>query len=206
MNSTRFFPDNDHLKEVRTYICPECWSKVRIVPNELFGYFGMTLHSTTPNIQLVKTRINYDIICSECDGFMFECDDMIADRIIDLNKLGIETRFCCEGHYTSLSKPLTFNKNLNIYKHRVEYPYVGFDISISENIMDRIDGLLSFQEYGFIEFKAGEEMYVLRAKFEYEDDESIKDIYNRFNDVKNNFLRFIDELIELIRYDIEEEE
>ena len=58
MNSTRFFPNNDHLEEVRTYICPECWNKVRIVPNEIFGYFGMTLHSTTPNIQLVRTRIS----------------------------------------------------------------------------------------------------------------------------------------------------
>lgn len=206
MNSTRYFPNNDHLEEVRTYICPECWNKVRIVPNEIFGYFGMTLHSTTPNIQLVRTRISYDVICSECDGFMFECDDTIADRIIELNKLGIETRFCCEGHYTSLSKPLTFDKDLNTYKHWIEYPYIGFDIDVSENIMDRIDALLSFQEYGFIEFEAGEEMYVLRAKFEYEDDESTKDIYNRFTDMKNNFLRFIDELIELIKYDIREEE
>ena len=137
---------------------------------------------------------------------MFECDDTIADRIIELNKLGIETRFCCEGHYTSLNKPFTFDKDLDTYKHWIEYPYVGFDIDVSENIMDRIDALLSFQEYGFIEFEAGEEMYVLRAKFEYDDDENTKDIYNRFTDMKNNYLRLIDELIELIKYDIREEE
>lgn len=202
MDSTRFFPDNDHLEEVRTYICPECWNKVQILPDELFGYLAMTLRSTTPNIQLVKTKIHYDVLCSECDGFMFECDDTIADRIIELNKLGINTNFCCEGHYTPLSKPFTFNKRLNIYKHWVENPYIAFDIDITENAMDRIEGLLNFQEYKFIKFEAGEDQYILRAKFEFDDKETVKDISTRFDDVKFNFLRFIDELIELLKYDM----
>lgn len=207
MHLTEIFPNNEAFKEVRTYLCPKCWNKVQINLNlrESFDCYVAYLKSTTPNIQLARTRINYDIICSECDGFMIECDDMFANRIIALNKLGFETRYCCEGHYNTTETPFVFNKPLNKYKHWVDLPYVAFSIDITENQMEYIDGLLSFQEYKFIEFEATETQYVLRAQFEFTDKEKEKDVQDRFNSVKESFFRFIDELIELATYYNEEE-
>lgn len=196
----QIFPDFMEFK--RSYFCPECWNVTHISAQDLdISYIPSYVNSTSKNIAIAKSTIEFDVICAECDSFMIQCDSEIIDRIVKLNALGIETMYCCEGHIHNIEKPFGFTKKFpNSYNHHISLPYVGFSIEISEHIIECIEGLLSFQEYNFIEFEAMEHMYVVRGTFD-------SDVYNRdhemikdFAIMKANFLRFIDELIDVLEY------
>lgn len=185
----------------RSYFCPECFNKVDIDTQDKCSHLGVHVNSTSKNIAIARANIEFDVICCECDGFMIQCDSDIIDRIIKLNNLGIETMYCCEGHINTIEKPFTFTKQFqDDYNYHINLPYIGFSIEISENIMDYIDKLLSFQEYGFIEFEATEYMYVLRGKFDSDKYDKHYEMEADFELMRNNFLRFIDEIINILEY------
>ncbi len=61
---------------------------------------------------------DYNIVSSSnIDNYMencFECDDMIAPVIQELNRKGYTTTFCCGGHpYIDHSEAICINPNLN---------------------------------------------------------------------------------------------
>ena len=206
LHTSQIFPDFKDYE--RSYFCPECWTVTHISAQDTdITYIPSFVDSTSKNIAIARCNINFDILCVECDGFMIECDSGIVDRIVELNKLGVQTMYCCEGHLNNIEKPFGFTKQFPIkYNHSVNLPYIGFSIEVSENIMESIEGLLSFQEYNFIEFEATEHMYVLRGKFDIDAYENDHEMKKDFTIMKTNFLRFVDELIELLKYDIKEEE
>lgn len=63
-------------------LCGEC--------NELKDYHAINLH---------ETFHPYNVgTCYKCEGNVFEVDELIAPTIIELNKKGWATQFCCSGH------------------------------------------------------------------------------------------------------------
>jgi hypothetical protein len=67
--------------------------------------------------------MKYNTYCSDCDEFMFECDEKLVDLIIAMNKNGFITLYCCEGHYNSEDgKSILFNDYFDTFS----MPYIYF--------------------------------------------------------------------------------
>ena len=74
---------------------------------------------------------------------LFECDDLVAPILSELNKRGYKTKYSCSGHFSKLDKTAFFDEiygvfivNDNEYIH-FSVPYIMFDenvVSISDII------------------------------------------------------------------------
>ena len=74
---------------------------------------------------------------------LFECDDLMAPILSELNKKGYKTKYSCNGHFSKLDKTAFFDEiygvfvvNDNEYIH-FSVPYIMFDenvVSISDII------------------------------------------------------------------------
>lgn len=63
-------------------ICPECGSIYRadLIDTKQMDYYSMPCPRT------------------DCCGNIFECDELLIPAILELNRKGYDTRFCCAGH------------------------------------------------------------------------------------------------------------
>lgn len=76
-----------------------------------------------------KNRPGYSVgSCPECSGWMVEIDELILPTIIELNKKGWTTDFCCSGH---LGQPLNFLGTYISFTDDVAPPTVPTDFHIN---------------------------------------------------------------------------
>lgn len=113
---------------MRTYLCNKCFDIIMVVSDDCRE---MKIHGTKHNKhKLISTNCtsSQDEISiyeakeygkkSQCNGTMIEIDSQIIISIQKLNKLGVETEYCCEGHlgsfcfYVRFKNKCFFNKIL----------------------------------------------------------------------------------------------
>ncbi len=102
-------------------VCMSCYKELEFNSkefNKLRRYLGIG-----------KRKYYYnDFPCFDCDDDFVEIDDDIYDSIIELNKKGYRTNFCCSGH----------NKEKN---------GLGGYISFAINLDDYVDNIPEGWEY-----------------------------------------------------------
>lgn len=89
----------------RIYMCPNC-----------FDTFRVDAQTFAPDKILVDERLadttiylhqEYMITCPNCNNVdLVPIDSRIAENIVALNKMGLYTEFCCEGHWKDESEAL----------------------------------------------------------------------------------------------------
>lgn len=114
--------DIDIARNVRDkrhfYWCPTCGTIGSISINMAKIQSRVTGFGNS-NISISETAVNHEVFCNVCHWYMIELDAEIATRIYDLNKIGFETEYCCDGHIRSMSK-------------YVDNVYTGEDFEIAE--------------------------------------------------------------------------
>ena len=182
-------------------VCDKCWNVVRLdIPQS--GYRLMDISSTYNDFRVNHIKPDYECFCEQCQNFMFPCDEEFVDRIIDLNKFGVITEFCCEGHCTVTSSIKRGHYLI------IDMPYLAINKDIEPELLDILKGLLSQQVYQFIQFEDDmEDMYVIRGSLygEYailesiSDEDDKKNIECDFNTMKERYFDLIDDFIYSIR-------
>lgn len=86
---------------------------------------------TELDIERQKAKYDYGK-CNNCKcGNNVHIDDKMIDLIVDLNKKGYETQFCCEGHIDNSVSLHTYI----IIKRHIKLPYIpkDFDVEFIDN-------------------------------------------------------------------------
>ena len=100
-----------------TYICPNCNHKT----------FSLKIHTeSTIEVETLEGEVDKEDIyrsaipayidekmegkCPFCDKYdtQYAVDYDIADIIIKLNSLGLKTKYCCSGHFTTMNNSLPY--------------------------------------------------------------------------------------------------
>lgn len=113
-----------------------CWSNVR---SKVTGF-------DNSQIEISDASITHNIRCTICQDYMVELDPIIAEVIVNLNKVGLETLFCCDGHIRTMRK---FVSLARVGKYNFsELPYVI--IAKQDDLKQNIDSILSSDKYSYI--------------------------------------------------------
>lgn len=163
-----------------SYWCPDC-GKLAHVTSGSFIKFDL---ESEGEIEITSANIDFNIVCTKCDSYMLPIDYLISKQIKKLNKIGIQTAYCCAGHL-NMAPDLT---NAEIYKFSIDCPYISF-VNTQENERCKltVKRLLLLQEFGFISIEDyNKETWVIRA--------SVNSI-ETFSDVQKGFINFVDCLI-----------
>ena len=198
--SHRFIPITNKKNANSVLICGECWNIVRIknIPQIEFD-----IESTYNGFMVNHVKPDFEIYCENCDNFMFQCDEEFVSRIIALNKLGVTTRFCCEGHMSEARSIKNNHKYLII-----DMPYLAIDKSINPVVLGIMKNILGEQRYQFIKFEDDmDDMYVIRGSLydqssiieELTEEDDKSEMRTNFEVMKSRYFDFIDDFI----YDIE---
>lgn len=94
------------------------------------------MHENKRNPNFIYMRRAYNFECSNCGCRNYNkepFDANIADIIVELNKKGYETLFCCEGHIDDLAK-YDYKSKEFIYRDCESIGYISFDTSCSKSI------------------------------------------------------------------------
>lgn len=84
------------------YICPTCFRHIQIstsVESINIKVDPISIGDDGEDINMVISGPNYNIMCEKCGDIMFDCDEKLVGSIIQMNKKGYTTQFCCEGHH-----------------------------------------------------------------------------------------------------------
>ncbi len=98
------------------YICDKC-----------FRIYNLFTFTKTNDIYEPIVDVVINCLSNNCDGILFECDELFAPIISILNKKGYKTLYCCSGHIKP-DQEIIFNKKYNKkYKNNVIQSYIAFD-------------------------------------------------------------------------------
>lgn len=172
-------------KEFRkSYWCPDCGKLVNTTCGRAITY---ELEYEDDDIEFTTADIDLYIVCTKCDSYMLPIDYLISKQIKKLNDIGYATMYCCAGHLNCV--PNINSEKEEIYSYNIECPYIAFaNIPENEHCKYVVKGLLTLQEFGFIELEEGinDEIWSIRAKV---------DLISTFSDVRNGFINFVNILI-----------
>lgn len=186
-------------QQAHAYICPNCYRVTKIYTQDIRD---MYIISDDDSISIDTITAKFNVCCSNCDEYMFECDGMLVNRIISLNKLGFRTENCCEGHVREIMYP--FNReNDGIF---ISIPYIQFMDHPCREDVDFIEGLINNPKYsGVIHLEYDANHWTLNAlysnKYLYTEDSRcaykkyVAKVKGDFLSTKCLFLTFIDEFI-----------
>lgn len=110
---------------IESFICPECFKEISINGNISFD-----LLQEDDNVSFDLTDGLITPYCHECRKLLFKCDYKIRNIIIRLNKAGLKTDFCCEGHFVcdKNSIGLHYAKEENSEaEYDINNAYIAFD-------------------------------------------------------------------------------
>ena len=188
------------------YICPNCHKVARFKIN---GIDTISIDSDLDNLQIGKYNLSIEVLCNNCDQFMFQCDKKLVSIIKLLLGIGIETHYCCEGHIQELYYP--FNDG---DKHfRIESPYIILstsNIDIQNAILKILENAkknLSFIETYIENLSEGKLKITIRSLIHSEliqdelndPDNSISDkgfvLRKRLNHVFKEFVKILEDII-----------
>lgn len=186
--------DNDSKNEI--YICPKCLRKVsirviqgiEIEPDDNQDIGDVDALLFHPSAMVLS--------CERCDETMFKCDNQFVDRIIELNRRGFITAYCCEGHGPSIE---TVEISTMIPKYNISSPYITFDYSkMSKDKLDTLNSTLH-------KFASDDMIFVFEAvpyqvsvhptglNMDYEEYENI---FKEIHKARNKLFSFIDYLLQ----------
>ena len=101
------------------YICDKCFKIYN-----LFSFIKVN--------DIYEPIIDAEINCltNNCDGILFDVDELFAPMISLLNKKGYKTIYCCSGHIRPDEEIIYNKKYQKRYKNYIIESYISFDISV----------------------------------------------------------------------------
>ena len=167
-----------HAKEsINSYWCPDCGNRITVRTDNFIRFKLEYEH----DVEIMSANTDFYALCTKCDSYMLPIDHLLIEQINVLNANGIVTMYCCAGHLN-----MYYSIKEQKYKYYIELPYISFANIPENNEAQHIaKTLLSFQEYGFIEYEEDNEKWTIRAK--------ICDTEN-FSTMRNTFINMVSEL------------
>lgn len=172
-----------------SYICECCFNKVDVdLDYDLSTECKGNNFKLVSDIQLVPT----EMICTNCQEFMFECDPLLADIIVAANKdYGLKTNFCCEGH--------VYEYNDGTFAFAA--PYISFQMSEAEEVLKIINFIADFGYSGkiiFGSFDMSDKSFVIISKmnldFDEMDQETLHKAYEELKESQKTMVEFMHDL------------
>lgn len=119
----------------KAYWCNECGNigYISITSRPILG----TEIEFDSSIEVTDPIVSHHVWCTKCKSYMIELDCDIAERIKALNNIGINTKYCCQGHYRKMHRYEFPKVPVRPSFYYTERPYINF---IVEN--DRIEDTL----------------------------------------------------------------
>lgn len=97
-------------------------------------------------IEISDVTVSHNVRCTICQDYMIELDPIIAETVVNLNSVGLETLFCCDGHIRTMRKFINLTP-AGQYNFS-ELPYIL--IAKHDDLEQNIDIILSSNKYPYI--------------------------------------------------------
>lgn len=134
-----FIENKIAIRREVTYICPECHRIAKFSVNNLHG---LQVCGDDLNIEITDCSLKLNVECVDCESFMFECDKDLANIIADLNRAGIKTTHCCQGHVYPRYRPFDKDASAEIFPFYVSWPYVNISVDGNSALRDKIRSII----------------------------------------------------------------
>lgn len=194
------------IKDVKKYYyCPVChnmgyietdthWSKKMVSQGGMFS----------GSVSISDPILTNHVKCIACDEYMVELDADIAPLIKAMNDRGIETIYCCQGHYEaehSFQLPRDDDNNSYDISYHASLPYVTFYANKCDNkdLIDIVTGVASNTDrYPHIKVQFIDEDHNESDEYDrihiYADIDEISE--ESLNTAKAEFIKFLENFID----------
>lgn len=194
------------IKDIKKYYyCPVCHNMGYIKTDthwseKMVSQSGMFSGSVSISDPILTNHVR----CIACDEYMVELDADIAPLIKAMNDHGIETIYCCQGHYEaehSFQLPRDDDNNSYDISYHSSLPYVTFYANKCDNkdLIDIVTGAASnTDKYPHIKVQFIDEDHNESDEYDriyiYADMDEISE--ELLNTVKAEFIKFLEDFIE----------
>lgn len=139
MHSTR--QQKYNKKKTFSYVCPKCFERCDLT-------FNMNI--TLTDCSALENEFHFagltnHVFCKQCGSLMFNCDSRIVNDIISLNKNGIKTEYCCQGHKVEPFISRDFVKSIE-NKHVRNYEISNMNYCLRPYIMFNLDDTFDYNK------------------------------------------------------------
>ena len=197
--SARFIPIREADRE-KVYYCPIC-GNIGVVTTRTKTSTYM-LHQDikfTNPVEISEVYICNHVRCITCNDYMVEIDSCISDQVEKMNKIGIETEYCCQGHF-NMGIVIDVDSRSNSCEPTIDYPYIAIYANKYDNeeLINLICNLVDGSKYKYLDlefvdddgYEESEEYTKLRIYGNIEDIDE-----NHFKTVQKEFIEFLNDLI-----------
>ena len=190
-----------HIREAdlrKVYYCPKCGNIGIVDITTYTKLMNQDIKFTKP-VEVSEVHVRNYVKCIQCDEYMAEIDFDISDRIEKINTMGIETVYCCQGHFNTSIIINADDGRGSKSEYSIECPYIVFYANKYDNeeLIDLVYDLVNDPKYKylsleFIDEDGNESDEYTRVRI-YGNVEDIDE--EHFRAVQKEFMDFLDDFI-----------